>query len=112
MITNSKLFDASTVTSGSAGTLYTAPANVKALIKKLVFANTDANNAYTLSVYLVPSGGTASDANVLRKTKTLAALETWECYEAENQQLKPGDFIAANASGSAIIAHGAGLLIT
>lgn len=111
MVSNIKLFDAAAVSTPAAGTLYTSPANVKTLVKKLVFTNPTAG-ALNLSVYLVPTGGAAGDTNAVRKTKTLATLETWEYYEAENQELNPGDFLAAAASGAGIVAHGAGLAIT
>jgi chitodextrinase len=95
----------------SATTLYTAPANQTVLLKKLTFSNTT-NGALTLSVYLVPSGGSAGSGNAVRTLKTLAPYETFECYEAENQVLAPGDFVAATGSATGITARGSGMLVS
>lgn len=110
MVSNIKLFDAAAVATPGPGTLYTAPVNQKVLVKKLTFYN-GSGGALNLTVYLVPSGGAAGATNIVRY-KTLADKESFECFEAENQELNAGDFLAAAASGAGIVAHGAGVAIT
>jgi hypothetical protein len=88
---------------GSAAAYYTSPATpapVRSIIKKLVFANNSVN-AETVTVYLVPNGGSAGVTNIVWVAKTLAAGETKECFEAENQVLLPGDTLQALASTAA-----------
>jgi hypothetical protein len=111
MVTPARLLEGTAVSTPGAGTLYTAPVNQTALIKKLVFANTT-NGALTVSVYLVPLAGAAGAGNAVRTTKTIAPYDTFECYEAENQVLPAGDFLAAAASGAGVTATASGLLIT
>ena len=83
-------------------TYYTAPANTKSIIKKLTFTNASAG-ALLLVVYLVPSGGTASDANILIHEQSIGSGECWECYPAAGQVLQAGGTIQANASAGASI---------
>lgn len=78
----------------AAVTYYTVGANIRTTIDKLTFSNNTAI-ARLVTVYLVPSGGTASDTNTIRKTKTVPPNDTWECYEAEGHVLEAGDFIQA-----------------
>lgn len=80
-------------------TLYTAT-NVKTVIDKFSVTNTT-GGAVTLTVHLVPSGGTAGDPNCVLKTKSVASLETYNCPELVGQMLKSGDFISLIASASA-----------
>ncbi len=56
----------------AAATYYTAPANTKVVLKKLTFTNTD-TVARTVTVYLVPSGGTAGVTNILVSARAIAA---------------------------------------
>jgi hypothetical protein len=110
MVSNQKLFDPAAVSTPAAGTLYTSPANVKTVIKKLTFYN-GSGGALNLTVYLVPTGGAAGSGNIVAY-HTLADKETYECYPAENQELNAGDFLSAASSGAGIVAQGAGLAIT
>lgn len=91
-----KLADPQFVT-GAAAALYTSAENVKTLVKKATFSNTDAANAITLEVWIVPSGGSATDTNKLLPSKTLAAGELWECFELEGHTLNAGDAIYGKA---------------
>lgn len=81
-------------------TLYTAPgyasgspyaAGATALAKRLIVCNTTASAA-TLTLYLVPSGGSASAANELFNALSVAAGAT-TILDIE-QSMNPGDFIA------------------
>jgi len=84
----------------AAVTYYTAGTGTRAVIKKATFVNDD-TSAVTVTVNLVPSGGSAGYANRLVKTKTLAASETWTCYAIENHSLEAGGFISMLASVTA-----------
>lgn len=61
---------------GSAATYYTVPANTRTIVKEMTFCNTDATTTYTFTLYIVPSAGTAGDANVEFKSVTLQPLES------------------------------------
>ena len=86
----------------AAATYYTAPANTRALIKKLTFTNTTAG-ALTVTVHLLPSGGTASATNMLVSARNIGAGETYECFEAQGQVLQAGGLIQALASAATSI---------
>lgn len=98
---------APTVLTNAAAIYYTVPANTTTIIKKLTFANTTAG-AVTVTVYFSGS----DDAHTVRKTRTLAALETWECYEAENHSLPAAATIQAICSANtSVTVIGSGLEI-
>lgn len=79
-------------------TEYTAPASTKTIIDKFTATNTDAA-AVTISVNLVASGGAAGASNLIVKTKSIAAGETYAFdSELKNQILNTGDFISVIAS--------------
>lgn len=82
--------------STSAATLYEA-FNVNAQVQAFVLTNTS-GGAVTVTVHLVPSGGSAADANMILKTKSLNAGESYKVIEAVGQWLSPGDKIQALAS--------------
>jgi hypothetical protein len=72
----------------SVSTLYTAPDSFDFLIRHLWAANID-GSARTITIYLVASGGAASDANAVCKGYSIAANTTVRL-----------DFIAGNTYGS------------
>jgi hypothetical protein len=86
----------------AAAVYYTAPANTKSLIKKLTFTNTT-TGALTVTVYLVPNGGTPGATNILISAQPIAAGETWECFAAEGQVLQVGGTLQALASAATSI---------
>lgn len=90
---------------GSAATYYTTPAATTTIIKKLIFCNTTAG-AVTVTVYLVPSGGTAGVTNEITAVHSVAVNETWSCPEAENMVLPTGGFIQALGLSVTIMASG------
>ena len=78
-------------------TQYTASINsVRTIIDKFTSTNYTAG-AQTLTVYIVPFGGSATNSNMI-KIKTLAAGESYLWPEVVGHILNPGDFIATNAS--------------
>lgn len=93
MVEPRRIIEGSQLT-GSAATYYTAPAATRARIRKLTFCNTTVG-AVAVTVYLIPSGGSAGAANTLWSAKSLAPGETKECYEAQGHVLETGDFIQA-----------------
>lgn len=85
----------------SAATYYTAT-NVKAQIQALTLTNTSAG-AVTVTVYLVPDGGTAGDSNTVLDTKSINAGESYKVIEAIGQWLEAGGTIQALASSATAI---------
>ena len=91
----------------SAATYYLTPANTKAIIKKLTFTNSTAT-AQTVTVYLVPSGGTSGVTNILVSGRTVAPGETYECFEAQGQTFQAAGFLQAKSdAATAITINGA-----
>ena len=86
----------------AAATYYTVPANLRSIVKKLTFTNSTAI-ARAVTVYLVPSGGTAGVTNILISARIVGPGETYECFEAQGHVLNTGDFIQAFADLTATI---------
>ena len=82
-------------------TQYTAN-GVTAIIDKFTATNYD-TAARTLSVNLVTSGDTAGNQNLIVKTKTLQAGETYTFPEIVGQVLASGGFISTIASAATTI---------
>lgn len=92
----------------SATTEYTAPVSTRTIIDKFTATNTDAS-AVTLTVYLVPSGGTAGGSNIIISAKSIATGVTSDLTELQNQILNAGDFISVLAStGSKMVIRASG----
>lgn len=102
MAINPKRLVEGTVLTASAVTQYTAPGLTKTVIKKVTATNTT-SSAQTVTLYLIPSGGTAGAANTNTIVQTIPANSGLELYLAENHVLEPGDFIQALASATASI---------
>jgi hypothetical protein len=92
-------------------TQYTTPAGTRTLIDKLTATNTGAGTA-SISVNLVPSGGTAGATNLITKTKALAAGESYTFPEIVGHVLAAGDFISAVASAAGITIRASGREVT
>lgn len=73
-------------------TQYTA-SNCKAVIDKFTGTNVSAGSV-TITVNLVPSGGTASTANAVTYNKTVAAGEVYNFPELVGQVLENGGYIS------------------
>lgn len=99
-VTNTVLIPAK-IAENSQTTQYTST-NVVTLIDKFTATNYSAAAA-TLSVNLVTSAGSASDANLIVKTKTLQAGETYTFPELVGHALGAGGFISTLAGTATAI---------
>lgn len=77
-------------------TRYTVPASTRTLVKDITICNTSTTASNTISIYLIPSGGTAGATNILISNIQLApsAIFQWEGVQVMNT----GDFIQDVAS--------------
>ena len=82
-------------------TVYTAT-GVTAIIDKFTATNYS-GTAATISVNLVTSGGTAGNNDLIVKTKTLQASETYTFPELVGHALRPGGFISTLAGTASAI---------
>ena len=82
-------------------TVYTAT-GVTAIIDKFTATNYS-GTAATISVTLVTSGGTAGNNDLIVKTKTLQASETYTFPELVGHVLRPGGFISTLAGAASAI---------
>jgi hypothetical protein len=78
-------------------TEYTAPALTRTIIDKFTATNNDAS-ARTISIYIVPSAGSADGSNRIIKDLSIAAGVTADISEMQNQILATGDFVVCAAS--------------
>lgn len=97
-VTNVRMVEGSVLTT-SAATYYTTPLATSTLIKKVTFTNTSASTV-TVTMYLVPSAGTAGAANTIISAVPISANNTYEAYPAENMVLATGDFVQALCSAA------------
>ena len=113
MVKLKKLFQPAQLTA-SAATYYTTPANTRTQIKKLTVTNPTSSAAVRLvTVHLVPSGGSASDTNMIISARPVAIGQAMDLFEAENHILEPGDFIQALADAATdVTIMGSGLEVT
>lgn len=79
-------------------TQYTAQ-NVTTIIDKFTATNFDIVAA-TINVNIVTGGGTAGNENIITKSRTLQANETYIFPELVGQVIAPSGFISTMASGS------------
>ena len=92
-------------------TMYTAT-GVTAILDKFTATNYSAAAA-TISVNLVTAGGTASNNDLIVKTKTLQPSETYTFPELVGHVLNPGGFISTIAgTASAINIRVSGRVVT
>ena len=91
-------------------TKYTAPALTRTIIDAFTALNTT-GGALTLSVNLVPSGGTAGATNLL-VNKSLASGERYSVPAVIGQYLMAGDFISVLASATGITIRASGREVT
>ena len=85
----------------SQSTVYTATGGT-AIIDKFTATNYSATAA-TISVNLVTSGGAAGNDNLIVKTKTLQAAETYTFPELVGHVLAPSGFISTIAGTASAI---------
>lgn len=79
--------------------VYTSPAGIRTIIDKMTGYATAAG---TLTVKLVPSGGSAGTANV-QASKTFALGDSYSWPEIVGQTLEPGDFISVLGTVAAAV---------
>ena len=89
------------IAENSETTQYTA-SGVKAIVDKFTALNYSAG-AVTFSVNIVTVAGSAGNLNLIVKTKTLQAGETYTFPEIVGQVLNAGDFISTIASAATSI---------
>lgn len=82
-------------------TQYTA-ANCRTIIDKFTATNVTGGNV-TISVNIVPLGGTVSNANIVTITRTLASKEVYRFPEIVGQYLDSGSFISTIAGAASSI---------
>lgn len=84
-------------------TQYTA-ANCRTIIDKFTATNVSGINA-TLSINIVPAGGSVAATNLVMKTRTIAPNETYTCPEVVGHSLEPSGIIStiAGAISSIVI---------
>lgn len=99
--TNKRLVEGSQLTT-TAATYYSAPSTTTTLLKKVTVTNTS-GAAATVTLYLVPSGGTAGATNTVTSAKSIPAGGYYEAYEAEGHVLAPGDSLQALANTAAAV---------
>ena len=89
----------------SAVTLYTVPAATRTYLKDINVCNTT-GSAVNVNIYLVPAGGTASTANALVYSYSVAADSFF--HWSGVQVLLPGQTlqVSASATGTTIMASG------
>lgn len=87
-------------------TLYTVPASTRTFVKDIDICNTSSSTSATVTVYLVPSAGTAGTSNMLVPTVIIPPNGMFQW--SGNQILNAGDTIqiVASATGCTINAGG------
>jgi vancomycin resistance protein YoaR len=83
-------------------TQYTAGSNISTIIDKFTATNFSASTA-TISVNIVTGADTSGNQNLIVKTKSLAAGETYTFPEIVGQALEPAGFISTIASAASAI---------
>tara|TARA_R110000772_G_C13214220_1_gene431227 strand:- start:682 stop:1014 length:333 start_codon:yes stop_codon:yes gene_type:complete len=91
-------------------TQYTS-SNQKTIIDKFTGTNVSAG-ALTLSVNLVPSGGTAGTSNLIVDAKSIGVGETYTFPELVGHTLDSSDFISTIASATGVTIRASGRLVT
>lgn len=99
-----RFFQAALVT--AATTQYTTPASRQDVIKDMEFANTSAA-AITLTVNVVPTGGSASTANQILSAVSIPGNQT--LHWTGTIVMNAGDFVSTATSATGITATVSGL---
>lgn len=86
----------------SAATYYTAPANTTAKIEACVLTNTSGAGR-TVTMHLVPSGGSASASNRILSAFSIAAGVSYSVDEAIGQVLETGGTLQALSDGATAV---------
>lgn len=78
--------------SGAAALLYVSPTGVYSQIVKLSCVNSD-SASHVVTIYLVPAGGTAGNANVVTNAQPILPKQTFNSPNEYAHVLNPGDAI-------------------
>lgn len=93
-------------------TQYTAPSGTRTIIDKFTGTNTT-GGAVSLTVKLIPNGGSAGASNTIVSARSLAAGECYTFPEIVGHVLNPGDVISTLASSAtSITVRGSGREVT
>ncbi|HUY04997.1 MAG TPA: hypothetical protein VMV33_17095 [Rhodocyclaceae bacterium] len=84
-------------------TLYTSPTGTTTRIDKVTVTNTDAV-AHTITIHLVPAGGTAGGSNCSTQAQSILPGKTWNSPNEYGQTLRAGDFFSAIADSAGYLA--------
>lgn len=76
--------------------------NSRAIIDKFTVTNTT-GAADTISVNLIPMGGTADDTNLIIDAKSVAAGETWQSSELIGHVIESGGKLSTIAGAAATL---------
>jgi hypothetical protein len=88
-------------------TEYTAPAGVRVIVDKLSGYN-GSGGSVSVTVKLVPSGGSAGASNII-ESRSIAAGDTWGFPHIVGHSLEPGGFVSIIASAaSAVVVRASG----
>lgn len=91
---------------------YAAPTGTTSVVKRGIFSNVTAAPV-TITVNVVPSGGSAALTNQVINARTLAPFETYVSPELAGVVLDPGDAIVALASvATSVVFLASGIQIT
>ena len=88
---------------------YEVPAGAKTIVRRITFTNTHVTDVMQVTVYYVPSAGSANDATTLLKTYNIGPTQTRAPAELEQHTLIAGDTIwleASTASEVTVVATG------
>lgn len=102
MAVTAKVLVPSVIAANVQTTQYIADPGITTIIDKFTATNYS-GTAATLSVNLVTSTDTAGNKNLVNKTKSIAAGETYIFPEVVGHMLNPGDFISTIAGTAAAI---------
>lgn len=88
-----------TVVSNAQTTLYAVPTGQSVRIDAVVVTNVDTVSR-TISINLVPSGGSAASGNLTTKLQSILPGQTWNSPNEVGQVLTVGDFLSVIASAA------------
>jgi hypothetical protein len=86
----------------SVGTLYTSPLATVTRIEKVTYTNTD-TATHTVTVYLIPSGQSASTSNLITDAQAVGPSQSLNDVNIPGHYLNAGDKIAAFADTASVV---------
>jgi hypothetical protein len=93
-------------------TYYTVPLNTRCIVKKVTLTNDDMGAAYTVDIWIVPSGGTPIAGNKIGENVAVGPTETKEIFFLENVVMEAGATLQMQAStGNKLTLFGSGIEI-